>query len=176
MESSGELTSRMTVFMVPPCYVFLKINHQLFRRYKLVVAFNRAEMSMVTFANLVVVTNDAYRVNHVGKSVLEVMVRACNRLWDLPKNQLGKSARRVNDASSRNQYCLHVGDYDNRAGCCQLIQHGCVATLAVSRLFPVYPCSDNLKYYYFYSCLRPFFFASGIFGMQHWLKYRFFRF
>lgn len=79
-------------------------------------------MSMVAFTNLVVVADNVDLVNDVFQSVLNVMVRARNGLWNLPKNQLSKRALRANDASSRHQDCLHVGDHDNTVNCCQLLQ------------------------------------------------------
>jgi hypothetical protein len=47
MESSGERTSRTTVFIVPPRNVFLEIDHQPLSGAELVRVLGHAEMTVV---------------------------------------------------------------------------------------------------------------------------------
>lgn len=45
---------------------------------------------MVSLADFVVVTEDAYAINYVGQSVFELMNRTGNRLRNLPEREFGE--------------------------------------------------------------------------------------
>ncbi len=76
-------------------------------------------MPMVSLADFVVVTEDAYAINYVGQSVFELMDRTGNRLRNLPEREFGEGSFRINDASTHQLNCLHVGDTTNTPGRCQ---------------------------------------------------------
>ena len=66
----------MTVFIVPPRYVSLKVSDQLFRREEGVVAFLAAKVPMITFACLIIEPQNALAVYYVREPVLEGVIRS----------------------------------------------------------------------------------------------------
>jgi hypothetical protein len=61
-------TSRMTVFMVPPRDIRIEILHQLLGRREAIVVFLVAPVPVIAFAALVVVSNHALAMHHIGSS------------------------------------------------------------------------------------------------------------
>lgn len=84
IESLGERTSRITVFIVPPRNVCLKIGDELVWRCELVPALNITVVPMVAFANLVVVAQNTNVIYDVGQSILEGVMRTLHRIRDSP--------------------------------------------------------------------------------------------
>ena len=66
----------MTVFVVPPRNVALKVGDQLLRRGESVVAFLAAEVPMIAFACLIVEPQNALAVYDVREPVLERVIRS----------------------------------------------------------------------------------------------------
>jgi hypothetical protein len=113
----------VTVFIIPPRNVALKVGDQLFRRGEGVVTFLAAEVPMIAFACLIVESQNALTVYHIGEPVLEPVIRSGKGLRYSPENQLGEGAFRVNNSSPEKLYRLHVGNYANTWPCCQWLQH-----------------------------------------------------
>ena len=98
--SAGVFTSRITVFMVPPRNVKLKVGHQLVRRRKHVRVLISTKMAMVTFACLVVVAHDACPAHHIRQPVLECVQRARNRFRKPPEYQFSKGGLGISNPSA----------------------------------------------------------------------------
>jgi len=73
MESVGDRTSSVTVFMVPPRNITLEIGKQFVWRLECVSGFLSAKVPMITLASLVVVAKNAFSRYHVRKPILELM-------------------------------------------------------------------------------------------------------
>ncbi|HJS65986.1 MAG TPA: hypothetical protein VJ760_01470 [Nitrospiraceae bacterium] len=113
MPSPGERTSSVTVFIVPPRYVALKIGDQLLGRGEGIVTFLTAKVPMIAFACLIVEPQNALTVYNVSEPVLEPVIRSGKGFRHSPENQLGEGAFRVNNSSTEKLHGLHVGDYAN---------------------------------------------------------------
>jgi hypothetical protein len=103
----------VTVFIVPPRNVALKIGDQLLGSGERVAAFLAAEIPMIALACLIVEPQNAFAIYDVGKPVLERVIRSGKGLWYSPENQLGERAFRINNSSPEKLLSLHVGDYAN---------------------------------------------------------------
>lgn len=95
MESAGARTSRVTVFIVPPRYVSLKICDQLIRCGEAVDACFAAEVPVVAFANLIVVAKNAHTMHHMRQSVIVTVSRTSYGFWQLPQQGLPLPAQRA---------------------------------------------------------------------------------
>ena len=73
IESAGVRTSRVTVFMVPPLDIILKISDQLFRCCKYISTFSSIKMPMITLPNLIIVAQNAFATHDIHKPVLELV-------------------------------------------------------------------------------------------------------
>ncbi len=73
IESAGVRTSRVTVFMVPPLDIMLKISDQLFRCREHIDIFFSIEMPMVALSSLIVVAQNTFATHDVRKSVFELV-------------------------------------------------------------------------------------------------------
>ena len=113
MPSPGARTSSVTVFIVPPRYVALKIGDQLLGRGEGVVTFLATEVPMITFACLIVEPQNALAIYNIGEPVLEPVIRSGEEFRYSPENQLGEGAFRINNSSPEKLHGLHVGDYTN---------------------------------------------------------------
>jgi hypothetical protein len=103
----------VTVFIVPPRYVALKIGDQLLGRGEGVVTFLATEVPMITFACLIVEPQNALAIYDVCEPVLERVIRSSKGFRYSPENQLGERAFRVNNSSPEKFHGLHVGEYAN---------------------------------------------------------------
>jgi hypothetical protein len=103
----------VTVFIVPPRYVTLKVGDQLLGCGEGVVAFLAAEVPMIAFACLIVEPQDTFAIYDIGEPVLERVIRSGKGFRYSPENQLGEGALRVNNSSPEKLHGLHVGDYAN---------------------------------------------------------------
>jgi hypothetical protein len=103
----------VTVFIVPPRNIALKVGDQLLRRGEGVVAFLATKVPMIAFACLVVEPQDTFAIYDIGEPVLEHVIRSGKGFRYSPKNQLGEGAFRINNSSPEKLYGLHVGDYTN---------------------------------------------------------------
>jgi hypothetical protein len=61
--------------MVPPRNVALKIGDELFKGSKFVGTLLTANVSMVAFTHLIIVSQDAFTSYHIGQPVFEAMSR-----------------------------------------------------------------------------------------------------
>lgn len=122
MLSSGGRTSSVTVFIVPPRNLALKIGDQLLRGGEGVVAFLIANVPMIAFARLIVEAQNALAIYYICEPVFEVVPRPRQRFVYTPKNQFGEGILRIDNLSTEQLSCLHVGDYANSQGCCQELQ------------------------------------------------------
>jgi hypothetical protein len=113
MPSPGARTSSVTVFIVPPRNVALKVGDQLLGRGEGIVPFLAAEMPMIAFACLIVEPQNALAIYDVRKPVLEPVIRSGEGFRYSPENQLGEGAFRINNSSPEKLHGLHVGDYAN---------------------------------------------------------------
>jgi hypothetical protein len=113
MPSLGDRTSSVTVFIVPPRNVALKICDQLLGSGESVATFLASKMPMIAFARLVVEPQNAFAIYDVGEPVLERVIRSGKGFRYSPENQLGERAFRVNNSSPEKLLSLHVGDYAN---------------------------------------------------------------
>jgi hypothetical protein len=103
----------VTVFIVPPRNVALKIDDQLLGRGEDEVAFLAAEVPMIAFACFVVEPQNALALYDVREPIFERVIRSSKRFRYSPKNQLGERAFRVDNSSTEQLYRLHVGNYAN---------------------------------------------------------------
>ncbi|MBK7043488.1 MAG: hypothetical protein IPH50_07240 [Rhodanobacteraceae bacterium] len=122
----------MTVFTIPPRYVSLERCKQSVGRGEGVLRLDVSEVTMVSLANLVVVSNDAESIDDIRQAVLELVRGPCNCRRHLPEDQLGEGVLSVDNSSSGDEGRFHVGDNDNTAGCCQLQQHVVAVAMATS--------------------------------------------
>ena len=99
----------MTVFIVPPRYVFLKIDHQPVGRGESLRVLGSAKMAVITFSDFVVVTHHADDPDNVSQPVFEFVRRASNRFWNPPQNQFSERVSGIDDARACNQRCIHAG-------------------------------------------------------------------
>ena len=89
--SEGARTSRVTIFIVPPLNVTLEVCNQLLGGREYVGAFDSANVSMVAFSHLVVVTKNAFAANHIGEPILETMSRSVDGFRQPPQHEFSKS-------------------------------------------------------------------------------------
>jgi hypothetical protein len=76
MPSPDARTSSVTVFIVPPPNIALKIGDQLLGSGESVVAFLAAEMPMLAFAGLIVEPQNTLAVCGIRKPILECVSRS----------------------------------------------------------------------------------------------------
>jgi len=81
----------VTIFIVPPRYVALKIGDQLLRRGEGVVAFLAAEVPIIAFACLVVEPQNALAIYNVGEPALKRVARSGKRFRYSQENYLGST-------------------------------------------------------------------------------------
>jgi hypothetical protein len=80
----------MTVFMVPPLDIGLKVSHESIRCREGIVGFLASVMAMIALAALVVIPDHALTGNDVGQSVLERVTRRRERCGQTPNDHLGE--------------------------------------------------------------------------------------
>ena len=91
MPSPGARTSSVTVFIVPPRNIALKIGDQLLGRGEGAVAFLTTEVPMIAFACLVVEPQNALALYDVREPILERVIRSNKRFRYSPENYLGSA-------------------------------------------------------------------------------------
>ena len=84
--SPGAHTSSVTVFIIPPRYVALKVGDQLLGRGEGVTAFLAAEVPMIAFTCFVVEPQNALAVYDVSEPILEGMIRSGKGFRYSPEN------------------------------------------------------------------------------------------
>jgi hypothetical protein len=112
----------MTVFIVPPRNVSLKVSDQLFGRGEGVLAFLSGKVTVIALTCLVVEPQNALAGHYIGEPVLEGMARTRERLLYSPKDQLSEGSFRVDNPLPEQLHGFHVGDYANAWRCCQRLQ------------------------------------------------------
>jgi hypothetical protein len=90
----------MTVFMIPPRNVSVEVEHQLLRCREGIVNLLLADVPVVTFASFVVVPQHAFATDHIGKPVLERMLRRWDRFRDSPHGNLCERVGRKDNAAT----------------------------------------------------------------------------
>jgi hypothetical protein len=80
----------VTVFIVPPRNVALKIGDQLIGRGEGLAAFLAAEVPMIAFPCLIVEPQNALVVYDIGEPVFECVTRSSAGFRYSPENQLGE--------------------------------------------------------------------------------------
>jgi hypothetical protein len=122
----------MTVFTIPPRDVRLEIRDQFPRAREGVCPFPTTEVPMVTLAALVVISDYAFAIDHIGKPIFVWMPRWGKRLGKQPYNILREATIGVRYPSVQDRYRLHVGYFantDDRCQCsgakCGVRQPGC---------------------------------------------------
>jgi hypothetical protein len=99
----------MTVFIVPPRDVVLEIGYELLRRGERILVLCAAFVTMVAFADLVIVSKHAYAAYHIRQPVLVAVIRALKRLWNLPENKFCKGDFGVCDAGMERELGSGIG-------------------------------------------------------------------
>jgi hypothetical protein len=103
----------VTVFIVPPHNITLKVGDQLLGRRESVGTFLAAEMPMIAFACLIVEPQNALAPYDVRKPVLECVIRSSNGFRYSPENQFGEGTFRINNSSPEKLHSFHVDEYAN---------------------------------------------------------------
>jgi hypothetical protein len=111
--SFGDLTSRMTVFMVPPLDIRLEVRQEFVRAHELIIRLFLIPVSVVSLPALVVIPDYAYPVDHICQAVLIRMFRSRQRFEKTPKDKLSKAVLSEYDPVAEYFNHLHVGDYTN---------------------------------------------------------------
>jgi len=126
----------------------LEVSDQLLWCGEPVQTLFAAEMSVIAFANLVVVAKHAYTVYNVRQPELEAVSRTRHWFRKLPKYQLCESCCGIRYTCSNKLNNLHVGDSANMRSRCQLLQRLMAVTerpnVALSRALQRIGCSSGL--------------------------------
>jgi hypothetical protein len=107
--------SSVTVFIVPPLNVTLEVGNQLLGRCEGVGEFGSVNMPVIAFPRFVVVAENAYAMDDIGKSILEAMGRSFDGLGKPPQHEFRESRLGVCDARRDELDGFHVGDDNNMA-------------------------------------------------------------
>src|SRR3989442_9178652 len=83
--SPGSRTSRVTVFMVPPRNIALKVSDELVWRLEGIGAFLPIDVPVIALADLVVIAHDADAVHDVRQPILVPVRRAGHWFRNLPE-------------------------------------------------------------------------------------------
>jgi hypothetical protein len=108
--------------MVPPIDIILEIGDQLLRRRERIGIFFSAQMPMIAFAGLIVVSQNAFTTDDVSKPVFEIVRGPNKRLFQTPQYQLRKGRFRVDNTYINEFDGFHVGNRNNIPCRCQSLQ------------------------------------------------------
>jgi len=75
MTTDGGETSSVTVFIIPPRDVILKVGHQSLRGVEFICELEVPVMSMIALSGFIVVSENARSVDNIGQPILVLMYR-----------------------------------------------------------------------------------------------------
>jgi hypothetical protein len=111
------------MFIIPPRNFVKEISHQLTRIGKHITRFPIANMPVIPFTGLVVVSQHTLAIDYISQAIFERMYAAGNGLWYMPNNDIGESGFRLNDTPPNQLSRFHEGNGNSVAVCWQLYQH-----------------------------------------------------